>query len=40
MTSPAASPTAPGRLANTGNHKEPPRLLGSKGRKTGVVTVT
>jgi hypothetical protein len=30
-TSPAASPTAPGRLANTGNHKGLPRLLGSKG---------
>jgi hypothetical protein len=30
-TSPTASPTAPGRLANTGDHKGLPRLLGSKG---------
>jgi hypothetical protein len=33
---------APRRLGDRtkrGNRKEPPRLLGSKGRKTGVVTV-
>jgi hypothetical protein len=39
VTSPAASPTAPGRLARTGNHKDPPRLLGAKGCKAGVTTV-
>jgi hypothetical protein len=39
VTSPVASPTAPGRLARMGNHKDPPRLLGSKGCKAGVTTV-